>query len=239
MVDRDAGRASSSRIVCVHDGAVRRTFASYVPVTLTSDRTGLVMEPGAKVKMRGRAGRAGRQRSPVATGRSSLKLRHRSRPGQVHPGQCRGPDPGHDRVRREVRRLDLSQRPQPSSGWSAGAVLSRDNVSTEVNTVFQNLVGLLNQIDPAKLNAVLVRAGRRRARPRASEIGEAITDANQVLLAINPRTRDDPRRICASLKGFSDTYGAAAHDILAVLDAASTTSTTITGHVQRAGLRCC
>ena len=29
------------------------TFKSYVPVTLTSDRAGLVMESGAKVKMRG------------------------------------------------------------------------------------------------------------------------------------------------------------------------------------------
>ena len=29
------------------------TFKSYVPVTLTSDRAGLVMETDAKVKMRG------------------------------------------------------------------------------------------------------------------------------------------------------------------------------------------
>src|SRR3984893_19321491 len=28
------------------------SFNAYVPVTLTSDRTGLVMEPGAKVKLR-------------------------------------------------------------------------------------------------------------------------------------------------------------------------------------------
>ena len=44
-------------------------------------------------------------------------------------------------------------------------------------------------------------------------IGQAITDANQVLLAINPRAgtvRADWRRV----KGFSDTYSAAAQDIL-------------------------
>ena len=29
------------------------TLTTYVPVTLTSDRAGLVMEPGAKVKLRG------------------------------------------------------------------------------------------------------------------------------------------------------------------------------------------
>ena len=34
-------------------GAFNRTLSSVVPVTLTADRSGLVMEPYAKVKMRG------------------------------------------------------------------------------------------------------------------------------------------------------------------------------------------
>ena len=42
------------------------SFTSYVPVTLTSDRAGLVMETGAKVKMRGvQVGRV----SPISGGR--------------------------------------------------------------------------------------------------------------------------------------------------------------------------
>ena len=50
-----------------------------------------------------------------------------------------------------------------------------------------------------------------------------------MLLALNPRM-ETIRGDWQSLKGFSDTYSAAAHDILRILDAASTTSTTITKH---------
>lgn len=50
-----------------------------------------------------------------------------------------------------------------------------------------------------------------------------------MLLAINPRM-DTVQRDFRSFKGFADTYGAAAQNILTVLNAASTTSTTITDH---------
>lgn len=49
------------------------TFRSYVPVTLTADRSGLVMETGAKVKMRGvQVGRVGQVEG--GRGPSSLRL---------------------------------------------------------------------------------------------------------------------------------------------------------------------
>ena len=107
-------------------------------------------------------------------------------------------------------------------------------MSTEVNTAFQNLVSVLNQIDPAKLNAVLS-ALAEGFRGKGEAMGEATTDLNQVLLAINPRS-DTIRADYRALKGFSDTYSAAAQDILTVLDAASTTSTTITDDAQTARL---
>jgi phospholipid/cholesterol/gamma-HCH transport system substrate-binding protein len=48
-----------------------------------------------------------------------------------------------------------------------------------------------------------------------------------VLLALNPRS-ETVRADWRSFKGFSDAYAAAADDIVATLDAASTTSTTVT-----------
>nr|MDT0526894.1 MCE family protein [Streptomyces sp. DSM 41633] len=104
------------------------------------------------------------------------------------------------------------------------------NVSTEVNTVFQSLLGVLDQIDPAKLNGALS-AIAEGVRGQGERIGAATADANQVLLAVNPRM-DRVAENFRSLKGFSDTYGAAAEDILAMLDAASTTSSTITSQSQ-------
>jgi phospholipid/cholesterol/gamma-HCH transport system substrate-binding protein len=66
-------------------------------------------------------------------------------------------------------------------------------------------------------------------RGQGERIGQATTDLNQVLTALNDRSeliRQDWR----SFKHFNDTYAAAAQDILTVLDAASTTSTTIVNH---------
>jgi len=59
-------------------------------------------------------------------------------------------------------------------------------------------------------------------------MGQATTDLNEVLTALNARSdkiRDDWR----SFKQFSDTYGAAADNIVKILNAASTTSSTVTG----------
>src|SRR5258705_181445 len=60
-------------------------------------------------------------------------------------------------------------------------------------------------------------------------MGEGTTAANHVLGEINPRmatVQQDWR----SLTGATDAYSAAAHNILATIDAFSTTSATITDH---------
>jgi phospholipid/cholesterol/gamma-HCH transport system substrate-binding protein len=200
----------------------------YVPVTLTSERAGLVMESGAKVKLRGvQVGRvAGIEgtKQPVA-----LKL-------ELYPDQIKYIPAN---VQAEIRAttafgakyVDLTYPPDPSpKRITAGAVLVSRNVSTEVNTVFQNLVDVLRKVDPPKLNAILT-AFADGVRGQGERIGQATTDANEVLLAINSRT-DTIRQDWRSFKGFNDTYGAAAHDILRVLNAATTTSTTITSHAK-------
>jgi phospholipid/cholesterol/gamma-HCH transport system substrate-binding protein len=113
---------------------------------------------------------------------------------------------------------------------AAGAVLRSTNVSTEVNTVFENLVGVVKQIDPAKLNATLS-ALAQGVRGRGEQIGQATTDANQVLLALNQRS-DSLGQDWHAIEGASDAYGAAAQDLLTILKSASTTSGTVTNHAK-------
>jgi phospholipid/cholesterol/gamma-HCH transport system substrate-binding protein len=201
------------------------TFRSFVSVTLTSDRAGLVMESGAKVKMLGvQVGRV----AGIDGGRQPMSLGL-----DIYPDEA---DRIPANVQAEIRAttafgakyVELIPPDDPSpKPLVSGAVLHSRNVSTEVNTVFQSLVDVLHQVDPPKLNAVLS-ALADGVRGQGERIGLATTDANQVLLAINPRM-DTVDQNWRSLKGFSDAYGAAAQDILATLDAASTTSTTITG----------
>jgi len=200
------------------------SLSSYVPVTLTSDRAGLVMEPGGKVKLRGvEVGKV----AQITGGDNPVSLKLDIFPDQIKyiPANVRA------RIRATTafgaKYVDLIYPDDPSpQRLTAGGVIASQNVSTEVNTVFQDLVGVLHQIDPAKLNAVLT-ALAEGVRGQGERIGEATTDANQVLQALNPRAKA-VRADWRALKGFSDTYAAAAHNILTVLDAASTVSTTVT-----------
>lgn len=204
------------------------TFSRFVPVTLTSDRAGLVMEPGAKVKMRDvEVGRVGE----IAGGSGPVRLQLELYPDQI------GFIP--ENVEAEIKAttafgakyVELSYPDDPSARRLAkGAVLHSRTVSTEVNTVFDNLVTLLDQVDVSKLNGVLT-ALADGVRGQGERMGEATTDANQVLQAINPRM-ETVAADWRSFKGFSDAYSAAAANILATLDAATTTSTTITDHAK-------
>jgi phospholipid/cholesterol/gamma-HCH transport system substrate-binding protein len=81
------------------------------------------------------------------------------------------------------------------------------------------------------LNAVLTSLADG-LRGKGEAIGEATTDLNQVLMAINPRS-ETIRADFRALKGFSDTYGVAARDIVTVLDALSTTSSTISSNAKQ------
>ncbi|ODQ96398.1 MCE-family protein MCE3A [Mycolicibacterium holsaticum] len=199
------------------------TFRSYVPVKVAAERSGLVMEPGAKVKMRGvqvgTVAEIGGGREPV-----SLTL-------QLYPDQVKNiPANVAARIRATTvfgaKYVDLIYPEHPvGMHISAGSVITAENVSTEVNTVFENLRDLLGEVDPAKLNSVLT-ALADGLRGRGPTIGRAIADANDVLLALNPRA-ETLRRDWQSLKAVSDTYGAAAQDIIGVLESLSVTSSTI------------
>lgn len=202
------------------------TFDRYVPVTLTSDRAGLVMETGAKVKLRGvQVGRV----ASVAGGSRSVRLNLEIFPDQVtHIPANVGAEIAATTAF-GAKYVELTYPDDPSTKpLAAGMVLQSRNVTTEVNTVFDNLVGLVDQIDVTKLSSVLG-ALAEGVRGQGERIGRATVDANEVLLSINPRMET----IAAdwrSFKGFSDAYGAAAQDILKTLDAASTTGETIANH---------
>ena len=205
------------------------TLRSTVPVTLTSDRSGLVMETNAKVKMRGvQVGRV----AAIAGGGEPVSLKLEIDPDQIKYIPAN--------VEAQIRAttvfgakfVDLVYPDDPSpQRLAAGQVLKSRNVSTEVNTVFENVVKVLNQIDTAKLNSTLS-ALAEGVRGQGQKIGEATTDANQVLLQLNPRS-DTIRADWQALKGFNDAYSAAAQDILTVLNAASTTSLTVTSHAKQ------
>jgi phospholipid/cholesterol/gamma-HCH transport system substrate-binding protein len=184
------------------------------------------MEPNAKVKMRGvQVGRV----KFVSAGPNNVSLRLDIDPDQIQhiPANVQA------RINATTvfgsKFVDLVYPDDPSpQRLAAGAVLRSSNVTSEVNTVFQNLVTLLQQIDPAKLNSVLSALAEGFG-GRGEQLGRSITDADEVLRALNSRS-DTIRDDWVALKHASDTYSAAAPDIIAFLSGASTTSTTLVNH---------
>ena len=113
------------------------TLTPYVPVTLTSERSGLVMESGAKVQLRGvEVGRV----AGVTAGPAGARLTLHLSPDQIKyiPSNVEA------QIRATTifgaKYVDLIYPSQPAGQHiSVGAVLVSRNVSTEVNTVFENL----------------------------------------------------------------------------------------------------
>jgi phospholipid/cholesterol/gamma-HCH transport system substrate-binding protein len=207
--------------------AFKRDFTSYAKVTLVSDRAGLVMDANSVVKYRGvEVGRvASIQPKDGATlhldvETSQLRYIPANVQAQISAPTVFG-----------AKYVDLRPPGEPSrQRLASGAVLSTDKVSIEANTILKDLVAVLNQIDPAKINAV-ISALAEGLRGKGEAIGQAITDFNQVLMAVNPRSeliRADWR----AFKGFNDTYSAAAQNLLTTLDAATTVSTVINKHAK-------
>ncbi|MEE6138173.1 MCE family protein [Mycobacterium sp. 050128] len=202
------------------------TLRSYVPVTLTADRSGLVMDTGAKVMLRGvQVGRV----NQIADDKNGTRLKLEIEPDQIRyiPANVEAQISATTAFGAKFVDLVIPQNPSRAR-LSAGAVLHSKNVSTEINTVFENVVDLLNMIDPLKLNAVLT-AVADAVRGQGERIGKATTDLNDVLAALNERS-ETIRGDWHALKTFGDTYSAAAQDILTILNAASTTSTTVVNH---------
>ncbi|AFC42576.1 MULTISPECIES: MCE family protein [Mycobacterium] len=214
-------------LVVLTVAAFNRDLRPYARVTLTADRSGLIMEPGAKVKLRGV--QVGRVTSIHSGDPVTLRLELYPEQLQYIPANVSAQITATTAFGGKYVDLQIPESPSPRR-LAAGAVVRSRNVTTEVNTVFQNLVAVLNQVDTPKLNAVLTALGDG-LRGKGEALGEATTDLNEVLEAINPRS-ETIRADFRALKGFSDTYSSAAHDIVTVLDAASTTSATVSNNAQ-------
>jgi phospholipid/cholesterol/gamma-HCH transport system substrate-binding protein len=204
------------------------TLRDNVPLTLVSDRAGLVMENGAKVKLRGvQIGEVSSIGSD--SNLASLHLKIDPGPFQYLPSNVEAEIKSSTAFGAKYVDLIVPSDASPTP-LQPGAVLHSRNVTVEVNTVFENLQSVVGSVDPAKLNSVLS-AVAQSVRGKGDRIGQAITDANNVLLTVNPRmqtVRQDWQLFGKTAQAYSD----AAQNIVSILDSFSTTSTTIATHAK-------
>ncbi|MDH6245333.1 MCE family protein [Mycobacterium sp. OTB74] len=180
-------------------------FTKTVPVTLISQRAGLVMNTDAKVKMRG-----------VQVGKvDSIEQRP---DGMAVLHLAMDPDQMHlipDNVRADIasstvfgaKYVELRVPEQPSSTpIQAGKVLQGDHVTVEMNTVFQQLTDVLNKLDPAKLNQTLA-AMSTAVSGRGEQFGQTMVDFDALLAKLNPSLQNfghDMKQLAPVSRAYAD-----------------------------------
>jgi phospholipid/cholesterol/gamma-HCH transport system substrate-binding protein len=198
-------------------------FTSTVPVTVTSERAGLVMDPQAKVKLRGvEVGRVasisqqdGMARIQLDMDPSTLSMIPANAAVDIKSTTVFG-----------AKYVNFVVPPDPSDqSLAPGAVVSADNVTVEFNTLFQHLSDVLQQLEPEKLNATLG-AVSSALRGRGEELGELLTESDEYLTTINPSLPALQRDLAAAAV-VTNVYADATPDLMRVLDNATTTSNTI------------
>nr|WP_283261737.1 MCE family protein [Rhodococcus sp. IEGM 1379]MDI9916005.1 MCE family protein [Rhodococcus sp. IEGM 1379] len=198
-------------------------FTKSTPITVTSSRAGLVMEPDAKVKLRGV--QVGRVESISLDGdEANLKL-------AMNPGQMEM-IPSNARVEIKsttvfgAKYVNIVIPDDPSSKpIQEGAVIESDSVTVEFNSVFEHLSEMLAKIEPEKLNATLG-AISTALNGRGEALGEVLELGNTYLEKMNP-TLPQLQEDLAKASDVTNLYADVAPDLLRILDNATVTSGSI------------
>jgi virulence factor Mce-like protein len=125
-----------------------------------------------------------------------------------------------------AKSVELVAPPDPeATRLHAGQVLAGEHVTVEINTVFQQLVRVLDKIDPKKLNETLS-AVSTAFNGRGQKIGQALTDFDKLLAEIEP-SLSTLEHEAATMPPVFRSYADAAPDLTAALNATSTMSESI------------
>ena len=207
----------------------RGSFTETVPVTVISDRAGLVMDKDAKVKMRGvQVGKVS-DIEDRADGTAVLHLAMDPKQMKLIPSNVLV-----DITSNTVfgaKFVQLNAPPDPSGEkLREGQVIQSQHVTVEINTVFQRLVTVLDKIDPAKLNETLG-AIATAFNGRGEKFGQTLVDFNALLAKIEPSLPNLSHDIEASVPAFT-AYADAAPDLVSTIANTTTISNSIVDQQQ-------
>ncbi|MDR2279320.1 MAG: MCE family protein, partial [Gordonia sp. (in: high G+C Gram-positive bacteria)] len=165
-------------IVALASGQFLGWFDSTTTVTLNAPRAGLVMNPDAKVKLRGVT--VGRVASVENTGDTArLVLDMDTDQLSKIPGNVRADIKSNTVFGAKAVNFVIPEE-GPKGTLGKGAVIGTDHVVVELNTVYQQLVNVLAQVQPDRLNVVLG-AVNDALSGRGEKIGTALVQLNDVL----------------------------------------------------------
>ncbi len=198
-------------------------------MTVISDRAGLVMNPDAKVKMRGV--QVGKVSSIESKPDGTAALHLAMDPSQLHliPSNV-NVDIASSTVF-GAKFVNMVPPADPSSQkLRPGQVIQGQHVTVEINTVFQQLVQVLDKIDPDKLNETLG-AIATAFNGRGEKFGQTLTDFNAFLAKIEPSLPNLSHDIEAAVPTLN-AYADAAPDLVSTVQSTTQLSNTIVDEQQ-------
>ncbi|MEB3980054.1 MCE family protein [Mycobacterium sp. 663a-19] len=211
-------------IVAVCANLFRGGFTSDVPVTVLSQRAGLVMNPGAKVKLHGV--QVGRVVSieDLPNGQAALHLA--MDPSQLHliPANVLVDITAPTVFGAKFVQLAAPDNPSPQR-LRAGQVLDAKHVTVETNTLFEELTSVLSKIEPAKLNETLG-ALAQSVNGRGQKFGQALSDLDSILARLDPSLPNLSHELAVA-PGVIGAYADAAPDLISTADSATRLSGTL------------
>ncbi len=201
-------------------------FATTATVTVEAPRSGLVLDPDAKVRFRG--AQIGRVAGIEHAG-DRVRLRLELEPDLLGLVPA---DASVDIRSTTVFGAKYVNFVAPARASTAslrpGAVVRAEDVTVEFNTVFQRLTDVLDQIDPAQLNATLTAIGTA-LHGRGATMGDLLADADRYLREINPHLPALRRDVAGGAR-VTETYADTTPDLLRTLGNATVTSATVGAH---------
>jgi len=205
-------------------GLFRASFTKTVPLTVVSPRAGLVMNPDGKVKMRGvQVGKVDSiENRPDGT--AVLHLAMYPDEMRLIPSNVTANIASSTVFGAKFVELEAPAKPSQDS-LQPGQVLDSQNVTVEINTVFQQLVNLLDKIDPSKMNETLG-AISKAFNGRGEKIGQTLSDFNQLLAKIDPSLPNLEHEMQA-LPTVANAYADSAANLMTAADNATHISRTL------------
>lgn len=203
-------------------------FTSTATVTVDAPRAGLVLDPDAKVKVRGVE--IGRVVSidQTADG-ASLKLALNPEQLKLVPANA-GVDIRSTTVF-GAKYVNFTVPQQPSSAsLQPGARVTAQHVTVEFNTLFQHLSDVLAKVQPEKLNATLSALGTA-LQGRGEKLGDLLARSDAYLRDINPYLPTLQQDLVKT-GDVTNLYADTVPDLLRTVDNATVTSQTLVDEQQ-------
>jgi phospholipid/cholesterol/gamma-HCH transport system substrate-binding protein len=205
----------------------RGTFLDRESLTMMAARSGLSMDPGAKVTYNGvEIGRVGQVDQVSVGGEPKAKITLKVDRKYLHliPKNVNADITATTVFGNKYISFTSPKDPTPQR-ISPKDVIDATSVTTEFNTLFETVVEVAEQVDPIKLNQTLS-ATAEALTGLGDRFGQSIIHGNEILDDINPQM-PQLRRDNQLLADLGETYAKAAPDLFDGLENAVTTARTL------------